>query len=131
MDGINNGYNVSVIDERGEIFPYNDKGCIFDSGLRCDTINLCLKSDGIRIMLRVMNPDVIICDEIATKEDAYSIQSASASGVKIIASMHGISTDDYLKRPEFSELVLNKVFSDFVVLSKKNGVGTIDKVSRL
>lgn len=125
------GYNVSVVDERGEIFPYNEKGSIFDNGYRCDVLSYCPKTEGITMMLRVMNPMIIVCDEISSREDSYAIESAAASGVYVIASMHGYSIDDYMKRPEFSSIVKNNVFSYFLLLSNEKGVGTIKDLIKL
>ncbi len=126
-----NGYNVSVVDERGEIFPYNEMGSVFDNGQRCDVLSYCSKTEGIKMMLRVMNPNIIICDEISSADDAYSIESAAASGVNVIASMHGFTIEDYTKRPEFTKLVKNRVFKFFLILSRENGVGTVKEFINL
>ena len=124
----NNGQNVSVVDERGEIFPYDRYGCVFDNGLRCDVITGSNKSEGIRIVLRVMNPDVIVCAEISTFDDAYAVLNAAASGVKVLASMHGYGISDYNNRIDFKELVNKNFFKYFILLSKRNGVGTIEDI---
>jgi stage III sporulation protein AA len=124
----NNGYNVSVVDERNEIFPYNSNGSIFKNGMRTDVISGCNKAEGIKIMLKVMNPDVIICDEITSSDDADMLFDAASSGVKVIASMHGFNVDDYSQKTAFKKICENNIFKKFIILGKSNGVGTVEKV---
>lgn len=113
------GINVSVVDERYEIFPQNENGNCFDSGPRCDVISGCSKEDGIMLTLRVMNPSLIICDELASIKDVKAVVTASKSGVKIIATMHGFDENDYLNRQEFNDLKELNIFKKILVLKKE------------
>lgn len=70
------GINVGVVDERGEIaamykgIPQNDVG------LRTDILDNIPKAIGMRMLIRSMNPRVIVADEIGTKEDVEAIRAA-------------------------------------------------------
>ena len=49
-------------------------------------------------------------------------------GVTIIASAHADSIETLLKKPAFKEVIDEKVFSRYVLLSLRNGPGTIEGV---
>lgn len=120
------GKKVCVVDERSEI-----GGCYcgvpqMELGIRTDVLDNCPKSEGINMAIRTMSPQVIVCDEIGTYRDSESILMALNSGVSIIATIHGYGIDDYFNRAVFKELVENNVFSLGVVLSTKNGAGTVE-----
>ena len=69
-----NGKTCGVVDERGEIaatykgMPQND------IGIRTDVIENVSKSQGIKMLIRSMAPEVIACDEIGSKEDIDAIR---------------------------------------------------------
>ena len=69
-----NGKTCGVVDERGEIaatykgLPQND------IGIRTDVIENVSKSQGIKMLIRSMAPEVIACDEIGSKEDIDAIR---------------------------------------------------------
>jgi len=48
--------------------------------------------------------------------------------VKVLASMHGYGISDYNNRIDFKELVNKNFFKYFILLSKRNGVGTIEDI---
>lgn len=50
---------------------------------------VCSREDGILYSLRGMNPQFILCDEIATRADISAIEQAMGAGVRMIASLHG------------------------------------------
>lgn len=76
------GINVGVVDERDEIaamykgIPQNN------IGLRTDILSNIPKSIGMKMLIRSMNPKVIVADEIGTKEDAEAINYAVCSRSK-------------------------------------------------
>ena len=75
-----------------------------------------------------MGPEVLICDEIGTYKDMEALLMAYNSGVKIIATMHGKSIEDIYNRPVFNEILSNKIINNVVVLSNRDGVGTIEGI---
>ena len=122
---LGNVNKVSLIDERGEISAVSNGIPQFDVGEMTDTLDLCPKSIGIPLMLRSMSPDVIMTDEIADC-DVSSIKQILSCGVKIIATAHGDEILGTIHRIKLDELI--NEFGCIVLLSKRNGAGTIEKI---
>ena len=99
-----------------------------DVGIRTDVLDNCPKSEGIIMAIRSMSPQLIVCDEIGTYKDMESIVAALNSGVNLITTIHGFSEKDLFNRPVFNEVIENKVFDRAVILSNKNGIGTIEYI---
>ncbi|HYE84205.1 MAG TPA: stage III sporulation protein AA [Clostridia bacterium] len=121
------GMKISLIDERSEIaacslgIPRNDVG------IRTDVLDGCPKAEGILMMIRSMSPEIIATDEIGRREDADAIIDAVNAGVKVVTTIHGSSIGDFLKKQDLSR-IQRGVFERYVVLSRRNGVGTIEAV---
>ncbi|MDR0917785.1 MAG: Flp pilus assembly complex ATPase component TadA [Oscillospiraceae bacterium] len=118
-------HRVSLIDERHEIaacyngIPQNDIGMhtdVFEVG----------KAKGINLALRVMSPEIIVCDEIGLEDDITEIARSVNSGVKLIASIHAGSRDDVLANTEIKPIF--NVFDYLVILRE---AGKIEEVIRL
>lgn len=115
-----------MIDERSEIaavykgVPQNDVGC------RTDVMNNCLKSVGIKMMLRSMGPQIIATDEIGGRKDEEAIQSAIYSGVKLLLTAHGDDIEDISK-----EMINKKFFNFIVVLMRNKKPGEVKKIYKL
>lgn len=122
------GKKVCVIDERSEISSCYNGMPQLDVGLRTDILDGCPKSEGIMMVIRSMSPEVIICDEIGTIPDMDSIIKAANSGVSIITTIHGYGIEDLYAREVFKDIMENNIFSRAIVLSNKEGVGTIDYI---
>ncbi|MCM2531695.1 stage III sporulation protein AA [Neobacillus pocheonensis] len=119
---------VGIVDERSEI-----AGCVngvpqLTFGHRLDVLDACPKAEGMMMMIRSMSPDVLIVDEIGRKEDAEAIQEAVHAGIKLIMTTHGTSMDEIRKRPSLREILDQRIFQRFVVLSRKAGPGTITQI---
>lgn len=133
---ISNGYSplnikgkrTVVIDERSEIAASYLGIPQMNVGIRTDVYDSCIKSEGMMMAIRSMAPEVIICDEIGTYRDMEALVMAYNSGVNIIATLHGKDIEDLYARPVFKEILENKVIRKVIVLSNKNGVGTVDGV---
>ena len=98
------GKRVSIIDERGEIAGITGDSSPFDLGFGCDVLTGVSKNEGMLFMLRSMSPDVIITDEIGTKEDFEAIREIKKRGVAVIASLHGRD----IKSTDFDNVVYLK-----------------------
>ncbi|MBW9151874.1 stage III sporulation protein AA [Clostridium estertheticum] len=122
------GKNVSIIDERSEIAGSFKGIPQMDVGVRTDVLDNCPKSQGIMMAIRSMSPDVIVCDEIGTKNDMESILMALNSGISLITTIHGFGIEDLYKRLVFKDIVDNYVFTRGIVLSNKKGIGTIERI---
>lgn len=121
-------YNILLVDERFEIANCFGGQTILDVGSFCDVLSGTTKEYGFEMGLRSLRPDIIATDEISTKNDFEAIYKASNCGVKIIASIHAKSLDDLSSKEDLKPLLDNKVFSRFVLLSGRNGPGTIEGV---
>ena len=68
-----------------------------------------------------MSPDILVTDELSTKEDFDSVLASYNSGVKILASIHAKNIDDIKSKKEFKQLLENKVFKlRTILISKKH-----------
>jgi stage III sporulation protein AA len=123
------GLRVVVIDERSEICTENnDKREI---GIRTFVLDGVDKLRGILMAVRSLNPQIIAMDELGSPSDYLAVCEASKMGVRIIATMHAESIKDIYMR-EFSKKIINQgVFEKVIVLSSKNGPGTIEKIVSL
>lgn len=110
-------YNCLIADEREEIASFKDGISPFELP-NCDCFSGCDKQFCFTVGLRSCSPQVIICDEIQQNEIQY-VERATASGVKVIGSMHGETLLDVKKR------AVNHVFDKIVILSNKKQVGEI------
>lgn len=104
---------VSVVDERGELFPAG-----FSRGQRVDVLTGCPKAEGILTVLRTMGPSVIAVDEITEEGDCMALLKAVNCGVQLLATAHACSVEDIRNRKIYGELIRNRVFDTFLVLRK-------------
>ncbi|MFC4769141.1 stage III sporulation protein AA [Effusibacillus consociatus] len=122
------GLKVGIVDERSEL-----AGCVngvpqHSVGSRTDVLDGCPKAQGMLMMIRSMSPHVLITDEIGREEDRDAIQEAVHAGVHVIASAHGYNLAEIKNRPAIQSLFEAKVFSRFLVLSRRNGPVTLEGV---
>lgn len=122
------GKKVSIIDERSEIASCFNGIPQLDIGIRSDILDNCLKKDGMIMAIRSLSPEVLVCDEIGTKEEIESLNMAFNSGVNIIITIHGYNIEDIYKRMVFNGLLENSILDRIVVLSNRKGPGTIENI---
>lgn len=116
--------SCALIDERYELAcAKNAKPC-FNIGQNNFVISGYAKSLAIPMVVRSMAPDCIITDELCSKEDFEAILFASRSGCGVIASVHGF--DEFNNEMKFNNI--SKIFKKCIVLSKRKGPGTIEKI---
>lgn len=120
----NYAYNVLVLDERGEL-DIGKEGCI---GNFSDKISFAKKKVGFENGIRSLSPNLIVTDELGQEEDIQAVQYAVNCGVNILASVHCDSIENLVYKPFFEKLIKDKVFQRFVLLSLRNGPGTIEGV---
>lgn len=104
---------VSVLDQRGELFPQG-----FDAGLRTDVLRGCRKREGLEQLLRTMGPACIALDEITAEEDCEALIRASFCGVILLATAHAASMEDCYARPLYRMLLEKKIFDHVLLLSE-------------
>ncbi len=122
------GCTTAVADERSEIagcfqgIPQNDVG------MRTDVLDGCPKAEGMRLLLRSMSPEVIAVDEIGNEKDVQAIDSVFNCGCRLLATVHGDSLEDLRKNPVLKEMIQNHRFERYIVLEKKERVGTVRQI---
>lgn len=121
-------YKLVVVDERSELAACYQGVPQLDIGPRVDVLDACPKAEGMMMALRSLSPEVLITDEIGRREDAEAIEEALHSGVTVLATAHGSSWEELLRRPALKDLLLRGSFARFVVLSSRAGPGTIEAV---
>lgn len=110
--------NISVVDEREELFPMHKGQACFDPGEHTDILSGCSKAEGIEVVLRSMNPSWIAVDEITEIRDCDALLQAGWCGVNLLTTAHAGSLRDFLTRPVYKPLVACKLFSTALVLGR-------------
>lgn len=107
---------VAVVDERRELFPTSDGTFCFPVGKGTDVLSGAGKAAGIDMLIRTMNPNWLVMDEITAPEDCMALLHAGWCGVSILASAHGSNLDDFITRPVYKPLVEGRLFSYCLVM---------------
>ncbi len=107
---------IALVDTRSELWP----GLVGEE-LRIDTLEGYPRGVGIEIAVRTMNPQIIVCDEIGSEQEAKAILAARNCGVPIIASAHGDSAIGLISREELAPLHRLGVFERYVCLERHGG----------
>ena len=110
---------VSVVDERGEVFPPG-----IPKGIRMDVLTGSPKPEGMEMVLRCMSPDWIAVDEISSESDCLAIRGAVGCGVRFLATAHASSREDLYARPIYRPLVELGVFQYLCILRKDKSFRT-------
>ena len=108
-----------IVDERSEIaamykgIPQNDVGTF------SDVIDNVPKPIGINMLIRSMSPQIIVCDEIGSKEDIEAIEKAVCSGVKGIFTAHAATTEEVLQNTNLKKIIEHKLIQKVIILDAK------------
>ena len=108
--------SISVVDERGEIFPDSKHKDVFLTGPRTDILQFCHKPQGILTVLKTMGPQCIAVDEITVEKDCIALQQAGWCGVSVLATAHAWDLEDLRKRPVYRLMADNKLFDKLVIM---------------
>ena len=109
-DGSYGYHTVAAADERGE--------------LQCGTASLSTldhllgypKHIAVTQAARTLAPEYIICDEIGTEEEVQAMAYALGTGVKLIATVHAGSREEFQERRIVRELISAGLFDWFAQL---------------
>ncbi len=113
------GIKTAVVDERGEIasifhgMPQNNVG------IHTDVIENVSKAEGMTMLLRTMSPELIVTDEISTKSDAEAISRCFGTGVAVVATAHGSSVKEIMKRRPLQDVLGDMGFKQIILLKKE------------
>ena len=106
-----------VVDTRGELSFDVD-----DPRLCLDVLRGYPRARGVEIATRTMSAELIVCDEIGDVEEAMALISTHHGGVPIVASAHGGTVDELLRRTGIRLLHESRLFGAYVGI-KRNGKG--------
>ena len=112
---------LALCDERGEVAACFRGAPQLDVGPRTDVLDACPKAEGIPILLRAMNPEVIAVDEITAAADLQAMEQAANAGVKLLATIHAASVAEMEQKPLFQTLRALRVFRRAVVITREDG----------
>lgn len=107
---------VAIMDERCELSacvegaPQLNVGC-------ADVLCGMAKPDAARWLIRSMSPRFLLTDEIAAEADASALMDAHASGTAILASIHGRSLNEVVRRAAVKPLIAGRCFGSYAVLA--------------
>ena len=116
------GITVGLADERSEIaasylgVPQNE------IGIRTDVMDAMPKTYGIMMLIRTMSPKVVAVDEIGSPEDVAAILYGINCGCSFLATIHGESIEDIVKKQSLQPLIQERIFQRYLLL-KKDGRG--------
>lgn len=113
-------FKTAVIDERGELAAVMNGVPQNDVGINTDVFDGYSKPLGIMTALRVMSPQIIICDEIGSEEDFKALYRASNSGVCAAASIHAANMDELRRKG-----IALDMFKSIAVLSGCEALGQV------
>jgi len=123
-------FKTTIVDERMEIAGVFKGIPSFDIG-NSTVLNGFIKSEGIKIAVRSMSPEIIICDEFGDEKDLSSAFFAMKSGVKIVASMHAFDKKDFISKVFVKKLLESEIFQTFIFINKNHEIFEILDVKDL
>ena len=115
------GYRVSVADERGELAAVHGRRPQFDLGPRTDVMTGGSKHKSAFMLLRAMNPQILAFDEITAPEDIEAARYAAGCGVILLATAHAADARSLQERPLYRELLREKIFRQAVEIQIERG----------
>ena len=121
---------VSLADERGEVAALYNGLPQLEVGRRTDIVEGCPKAQGLMLLLRAMNPQVLAVDEITAPEDVQALTTAAGCGVTLLATAHGEERADLERRPLDRPLLEEGLFR-FLIRIRREGERRIYTVEEL
>lgn len=127
------GYNgitkkIGIIDERSELAACHEGIPQNDVGPRTDVLDLATKAEGMLMMLRSMSPDIIAVDEIGGQADMDAVEYLMNCGCTVFATIHGKDLDQIMRIAKVCRLIGKLGFSRIIVLSSREGTGTVESM---
>ncbi len=121
---------VSLADERGEVAAMYSGRPQLEGGRRTDVAEGCPKAQGLMLLLRAMNPQVLAVDEITAPEDVGALIAAAGCGVTLLATAHGEGRAGLERRPLYRPLLEEGLFR-FLVRIRREGERRVYTVEEL
>ncbi len=121
---------VALADERGEVAALYNGVPQLEVGRRTDVAEGCPKAQGLMLLLRAMNPQVLAVDEITAPEDVGALIAAAGCGVTLLATAHGEGRADLERRPLYRPLLEEGLFR-FLVRIRREGERRVYAIEEL
>ena len=93
-----------------------------DVGIRTDILDNIPKAFGMKMLIRSMSPNIIVADEIGSKEDVEAINYAICSGVKGIFTAHGRTYEEFLSNPILGELYHSNIIERVIFINENREI---------
>ncbi len=122
------GQHLGVVDERSELAGSYLGIPQLDLGPRTDILDACPKDEGVYLLLRSMNPQIIATDEIGREKDQQIIADIINAGVSLLTTAHARNLTEAMLRPGLRRILENGSIDRLVILSNRLGPGTIESV---
>lgn len=116
-----NNFKTSLVDERSEIAAVYKGVPQNDVGINTDILDGYSKKEGIEQALRVLSPQIIICDEIGS--EINEIRNLTSSGVKLVFSAHCGSVTECEKNKVISSLTENGIVNCIAAVGNGKNTG--------
>ena len=110
---------VALADERGEVAALYRGIPQLEVGPRTDVMEGCPKAQGLMLLLRAMNPQVLAVDEITAAEDVAALRMAVGCGVTLLATAHGAGREDLERRALYRPLLQERMFQKLVRIVRR------------
>ena len=119
---------VGLVDERSELAALRGGAPQLPVGRRTDVLDGCPKAEGLMMLIRSMSPELLCCDEVGRAEDALALEDAAHAGIPVLATAHALNQQELLERPVLGQLLAKKAFARLVILSRRQGPGTVEAI---
>ena len=115
-------YNIriAVIDTRFEICGS------LGGDVTYDALSGYPRAKGMETAVRTLSPQLILCDEIGSEEDAQAIYTSFGAGVPTVVTAHASSLEELCVRPFMRTLIDSGAFTYAVGLSRTQSGFTLD-----
>ncbi len=121
------GTQTGIADERGEIAACRNGTPQLDVGPNTDVITGMDKAKALLLLIRAMSPQLVVTDELGGTEDAAAVMEACRCGVRALATVHGESVRDVMRRQGMETLLRQGVFQKYIVLSSPGKAPRIEE----
>ncbi|MBQ7760709.1 MAG: hypothetical protein IJ400_01525 [Clostridia bacterium] len=111
----NSSIRFALIDTREEI------STCFKENLRGDIYLSYPKGVAIELATKSMTPNLIICDEISSQEEANAILKASHGGVSLVSTTHAGSFEELMSKEIIKNLINAGVFDLAIGVYRNEG----------
>ena len=86
------------------------------------------KGEGILQAVRCLSPELIICDEAGSRQEAAAIEEGLNAGVGLITTLHAGSLEEIYRRSQGMQLLQSGAFYRIVLLEGRSAPGAVQGI---